>query len=99
MADHEVPAGHVGVYNKTLVADTVDTVTFNEDVAEVEIVTDGSADIFIKFDGGTPTVEGTDCYMIPAAAGSMQLAPKTSGDTVVNLISSGTPVYSVAKAN
>lgn len=99
MAAHSVPAGHVGVYNKTLVASAVDSVTFvDEDVAEIEVMTDGSADIFVGFGDVTPTVNGTDCWRVPAAAGVSAFRPGTSGETVVKLISSGTPVYSVARA-
>lgn len=100
MGSYVIPAGHVGMYNKALVANTVDTVTFTGlDVPEVEIVSDGTADIFVMFGASSvPTVNGTDCWLVPAAAGSSILSPRTSGDTVVKLISSGTPTYSVARA-
>lgn len=100
MASHVVPDGHVGVYNKTLVAAAIDTVTFTStDVSEVAIATDGTEDIFVKFGGGAPTVEGTDCFLVPSVAGVTRFAPRTSSATVVKLISSGTPVYSVSKVS
>ena len=101
MASHTVPAGHVGVHEQQLAADTVDTVTFTgADLGEGEIITDGTAAIYVKFgDAEVPTVAGTDCWQIPEGAGSAVMNPRTSGDTVVNLISSGTPVYSVARTS
>jgi hypothetical protein len=98
MAAYEVPTGHVGVHEKTLTADTIDKVTFTADLGEVEILTDGSAAIYIMFGADAePTVAGTDCWQIPAGSASAVIEPRTSGPTVVNLISSGTPVYSVAR--
>jgi len=96
---YTVPAGHVGVYAKALVASTVDTVTFTAtDVAAVNIITDGAAAIYVTFDGTTPTVAGTATWLVPATAGRYSFAPHTAGATVVKLISSGTPTYSCARA-
>lgn len=100
MAAYTVPAGHIGVYSKALVAATVDTVTFTStDVSEVDIVTDGTSPIFVTFDGSAPTVAGTACWLVPAVAGIHSFRPKTAGATVVKLISAATPTYSVARAN
>lgn len=99
MATYEVPAGDVGVHEKKLTASTVDTVTFAAaDVAEVEVITDGSADVYVTFGASkTPTVAGTQCWRIPAGSVSAVIEPRTSGPTVVKLISAGTPFYSVAR--
>lgn len=98
MASYTVPAGDIGAYEKTLTASTVDTVTFTgTDVAELDIVTDGTAAIYVRFDGTNPTVGGTPCHLVPAVAGVWSYAPRTAGATVVKLISTGTPKYSVAK--
>lgn len=98
MASYTVPAGDFGAYEKTLTASTVDTVTFTgADVAEVAITTDGTAAIYVRFDGTNPTVAGTPCRMVPAIAGVYLMAPRTAGATVVKLISSGTPKYSVMR--
>ena len=99
MASYTVPEGHVGAHQKQLAANTVDTVTFTAtDLAEVEILTDGTAAIFVRFGAGnSPTVAGTNCWQVPSGSGSAVLIPHTSGATVVNLISSGAPVYSVAR--
>lgn len=98
MAAYTVPAGHVGVHEKQLVADTVDTVTFTGvDLPEVEVLTDGSADVYVAFGSVTPTVAGTDCWRVPAGSVSAVIAPRTSGDTIVKLISAGAPTYSVGR--
>jgi hypothetical protein len=98
MAAYTVPAGDVGVHEKQLAATTVDTVTFTgADLSEVEILSDGSAAIYVSFGAATPTVGGTGCWQVPAASSSAVLHPHTSGDTIVKLISAGTPVYSVAR--
>lgn len=99
MAQYTVPAGHVGVHEKQLTAATIDQVTFTGiDLPEVEILSDGTADIYVSFGSTTtPTVAGTICYRVPAGSASAVFEPRTSGDTVVKLISSGTPVYSVSR--
>ncbi len=99
MANFTVPAGHVGVHEKTLVANTVDQVTFTGiDLTEVEVLSDGTADIYVSFGADvTPTVAGTQCYRVPEGTVSTVLTVRTSGDTVVKLISTGTPAYSVAR--
>lgn len=98
VADYTVPAKHIGVHAKTLIAGTQDSVTFlGSDLAEVEILSNGSADIYVHFGPGNATVAGTDCYRIMAAMGATVLPVDTSGDTVVKLISSGTPTYSVER--
>ncbi len=100
MANYTVPAGDVGVHAKTLVANTADKVTFtSQDLPMVEVITDGSAAVFVSFGAVPATVNGTPCFQVPALAGASVFPVHTSGDTVVNLISAGTPVYSVAKAS
>jgi hypothetical protein len=97
VASYVVSAGNVGVHAKTLAASTVDTVTFTgKDLPSVEVLSDGSADIYVCFGTGTPTVGGGNCQRIPAGSGGAILPVHTTGDTVVKLISAGTPVYSVS---
>lgn len=99
MAAYTVPAGHIGVYKKNLAANTVDTVTFvGVDLTEVEVISAGAGDIYVSFGADTiPTVEGTDCYLMPGASVSAVFTVRTSGDTVVKLISESAQVYSVAR--
>ncbi len=100
MAAYDVPADHVGAHAKQLTAATADTVTFAEDLPEVEVISDGSADIYVTFgSGNAPAVAGSHCWRVPAGSGGAVFQPRTSGPTVVNLISAGTPVYSVARAS
>lgn len=105
MASYTVAAGEHGAYRKTLVASTVDTVTFDVDLDKVEVIGDGSSDIFVTVDGSTPTVDGKATFILPAGAITSRVIVtnwenrKAAGGTVVKLVSSGTPVYSVAEVS
>ena len=97
MASYAVAASEVGVHDKALVAATVDTVTFDRDCDEVEVIADGAAAVYFTVDGSAPTVAGNNTHVLPAGAvGRRRVVVPTSGDTVVKLISSGTPRYSVS---
>lgn len=97
MASVAVAAGQKGTHG-TLVAATVDTVTFTGiDFNEVEVLNrNGAAEIYFTVDGTAPTVGGTNCYVLPAAITSAIVGVPTTGATVVKLISAGTPTYSVS---
>lgn len=63
---------------------------------EVEVVNrDGVASIFFTVDGTTPTVLGDDCYVLPAAVGSLIVNSPKDVAAVVKIVSDGTPQYSV----
>jgi hypothetical protein len=86
------------IVSAALVAATADTVTLDADYTAVEILNrSGSAEIFATVDGGpAPTVGGTNCDVLPAAIGSLTIDASAYGvPTVVKLISSGTPTYTV----
>lgn len=104
MASYEVAAGKVGAHAKALVADTVDTVTFKTRAASVEVVSDGTAELYFSIDGTTPTVGGDNCYYLPATASSREVPVPTEAlvggaEVVVKLISHGTTHYSVARVS
>ena len=80
----------------TLVANTVTTLTFDEDFDRVEVLNvDGAAEVYFRFGSTAPTVGGTGCHVLPAAISSAEVQPRLSRATVVKLISSGTPKVSV----
>lgn len=97
MATHTVAAGSIGTAAFTLTADTVDTVVFDgTDLDSVQVISlDGAAAIWYTLDGSTPTVGGANCYVVPATVAVDTQEPPTSGQTVVTLISAGTPVVRV----
>lgn len=98
MASLTVAAGERGVH-ATLVAATVDTVTFDRDCDRVEVLNaTGTADIYFTTEGSTPAVAGKNCYRLPSAIGALRVEPDANGNTVVKLISAGTPSYSVTQA-
>jgi hypothetical protein len=100
VASYTVAADLHGAYAKTLVASTVDTVTFTDDIDRVEITSNGAAAVYVTVDGTTPTVAGAGTFELPAGAASVrEIAVPTAGGTVVKLISAGTPVYSVAETS
>lgn len=86
------------IVHATLTANTVDTITLDGDYASVEIVNrDGAAEIYATIDTTTaPTVGGAGCDVLPAAIGALTVdAPGYGPATVVQLISAGTPAYTV----
>lgn len=97
MASIAMGATDVASYNNTLVASTVDTVTISRDCEKVRVYNDtGTAAIFYTTDGSAPTVNGVNCYRVPASVGAYSEVSVTGvSPTVVKLISSGTPTYSV----
>jgi hypothetical protein len=84
-------------YHGTLVAGTVDTITLPAAARTVEVVNrNGAAEIYFTVDGGTPTVAGNDTQVVTAGAGAaLEYPSEDNTTTVVRLISSGTPTYSV----
>jgi hypothetical protein len=98
VASYTIAAGEIAAYGKALAASTVDTVTFTaSDRNSVRVYNDtGTAAIHFTTDGTTPTVNGANTYRVPASAGAyLTVEVLGGGATVVKLISSGTPTYSV----
>lgn len=99
MASYTIAAGDTAAHDKTLVASTVDTVTFTDTIRAVEIISDGTAAIYLTTDGTTPTVSGPKTSKLPAGTiTSLTLTPTSGEATAIKLISPGTPTYSVQKA-
>lgn len=98
-----VAAGEIAAHAITLTANSVDTVTFADDVNVVEIISDGTADLYVRLDGVDPTVGGAFSYRLPAGAPSVrevqipQFWASQAGGVVVKLKSSGATKYSVTK--
>ncbi len=98
------------VEHRTLVANTVTTVTFGIEeprgnllsfestpTTRIEVMSvDGAAKVYFTTDGTTPTVGGSGCHVLAAAISSIEVADETPGPTsVVKLISAGAPQISV----
>lgn len=87
------------IVHGTLVANTMTTVTLTANHNEVEVIHRGgagAADIFFTVDGANPTVNGEDTDVAPNGVGQRtQVGAYKKQNTVVKLISSGTPAYTV----
>jgi hypothetical protein len=84
-------------YHGQLAANTVDVVTMNADWESIQVVNrSGTAEIYFTVDRATPTVGGPDCYVLPACLGvATPTGINFNAVTVIQLISSGTPTYSI----
>lgn len=90
-------------HNGTLTAATVDTVTLRACKTVTVVNQTGASPIYftlgtVDTPRAAPTVGGDDCYMLPAVIGALTI-PVTTPSTspiVVQVISAGTPGYSVA---
>lgn len=79
----------------TLVAATVDTVTFNQEWRAVEVKNRAtSGDIYFRTDGTNPVVGADDTLFLGPGESLVVDFPSGSPDAV-KLISAGTPPYSV----
>lgn len=94
MSNFNVAAGEHLVPEKTLVASTVDKVTFDVTPNAVRIYSDGTASIFVRFDGTDPTVGDVKARYIPASPCARTFTVRAN-KVDVRLISVGTPKYSV----
>lgn len=104
MATYTVAASATGTALNTLVASTVDTVTFSAeatDMVSVEVVSPAAntADIWYTLDGSTPTVGGASTYYLPPGAVDARGRVPWRGITQAKLISSGTPSYRVQRGD
>jgi hypothetical protein len=100
MAEYKVSRRAIGAHAKTLEPDTVDTVVFTDDLRQIEVVSDGAAEIYFTVDRDAPEVGDEFAYFLPAVPSSRIVkAPEgVRQGTQVHLISPGEPNYSVAKA-
>jgi hypothetical protein len=90
-------------HHGTLVAATADNVTFPLNYRWVTVVNRGTTDIFVRIDGvtavggadGTFAVAANTSAVLPNLLPPDEPAQGYGANTVVSLISSGTPAYSL----
>jgi len=77
----------------TLTANTVTTLTLDQDYGTCEVVNvDGTAAVYFVVNSPTaPTVGGRGTLLLPAAICGLELYPDGAQFTEVKLISTGTP--------
>ncbi len=79
----------------TLVANTVDIVTFPFAYGSYEVVNRGTTDLFVRSDGSNPAVN-TDGSDLVQAGTAVSLVNERPGSALeVRLLSAGTPAYAV----
>lgn len=98
MPNYNIPAGGIGSPAFALVANQVSTVTFNDDLITVEVITDGTAPLWWRCDAGTPAINDTNSLYIPTL-GVDSRQPTSPGNTTVTLISTGTPTVRVQRGD
>lgn len=101
MAGYTIKFGAIASHDNALVASTVDTVTFSESVDMIAVLSDGTAAVYFTTDGTTPAVSGDHCHKLPLSTvpQSATVNVPSTVTTVVQLISTGTPTYSVIRAD
>lgn len=99
MTAYAVPSGKKGAHH-VLVANTEDVVTFSADHSQIELLLrDGNGEVYFTVDNTAATVGGTNCLVMPVGIGSAIVDVPATGGTVVRLVSSGTPAYSVSSTS
>jgi hypothetical protein len=102
MADVDVAAGELAAHEVSLLANTVKTIGFAQDLSEVKIVNSvGTTHIYVhtvdQFYPKAATVQGKHCYQVPPAFPQGVIVPvRTNGNTLLSLISSGATTVSVS---
>jgi hypothetical protein len=97
MADVAIISPAVSSPEITLTANEVQTVTFDLDVNDVEVISDGAATVRWTCDGSTPSA--THGYFIPALVAIDTRRSGVLGNTAVHLWSNGTPTVVVQRAD
>lgn len=97
MASHTIAADAVAKHAFALTAATVDTVTI-ANAESATILSDGTAIVYFTVDGSTPTVGGTNTFVIPAAVSTFEVGPRFNFSGVLKLISAGTPTLHVYRS-
>lgn len=101
MASYSVPAGKPGVTDKTLTANTADSITFADEIGGVNILTDGTVKVYVTADGSAPSPGGYQ-YVIPATGAWTQLnvQPVPNNPSNIQLLcASGSPAYAVSRSS
>jgi hypothetical protein len=85
------------IQHGTLESNQVTTVTLDANYRYVEVLNrSGDAEIYFTVDGPVPSVSGADCFVLPAVISVREVDSRASGITVVRLISTGTPTWTVS---
>ena len=100
MTTYTVSAGHAGIEPYTTTASQVDTITFTDNVNNVQVISDGGAEVRVTIDGTTSPAIGSagassPAYRMPAGTVSTLDVPLRASVDTIKLVSSGAAVVSV----
>jgi hypothetical protein len=104
MADYKLTTGQHGAYQKTLAPAVIDTVSFEDDIGYVEILTDGAAAVYVTTDGTDPVPRAPESWEIPAGGSvvrTLVIGDRSGATVYVKLVTaagSSPVVYSVSGA-
>lgn len=101
MATYAMGPGEHGAYAKTTSPDVIDVVSFEDDIAAVEVFSDGSAALYVTIDGTDPVVGDPRSWELPAGgdvARVLRVQDTSGAAIVVKLVSAGAVTYSVSEA-
>lgn len=98
----QIAAGARAVHRVALTPGQVDKVQLADDANVIEVITDQTDDVFVRYDGVDPAIDGAGAFRIPASMGVRELAIPTAyaeGGVELRLIAASAVSYSVTKLN
>lgn len=99
MAEYIVDLDDNGVEPFGITAGEPVTVTFEENVDRVEVISDGASEVRVTNGGTVPTIgqpgDSTIAFRLPAGALSIREFPMPQDSDVVTIVSAGDAVVSV----
>jgi len=75
-------------------AEVVSTVNLGHDADFVEVLNLGTDNLYFRFDGPDPAVDGNDSEIVPGGT-TLELFRKQAGNAVVKLVSEGAVKFTV----
>lgn len=80
-----------------LTANVEDRLEFKTSFEEIEVTSDGVEALYFTVDGSPPKIGGAQSHRLPRVPSTRTVEVPGGGNTVVRLISEGTPTYSVQR--
>lgn len=102
MTQVTIAANQVSSGRLTLTPNAVTTISFEQNIGAVQIISGGQAAAFYTVDGSEPTIDGLNTFELPAGLASVDERDTTNlpgaPTDVVKIISAGAPTVRVQLA-